>query len=232
MSQPSLASLLLRTELFAALSADEAAECASLFREVRFGRGEMLFARGDESTHLYVLGDGRVRLAVSSDEGRELSFRVASAGDLFGELGVFDGSPRSADATALTPVLAYALERNAFRTLWSSRTAVGTNVVAFLCRRLRETTNQLESIALHPLHVRIARFFLFALAVRQAAPGKRVPLDLGFSQGELAQLLGASRPKLNAALGELEGFGAIGRTIDRFFCDPAKLAEIARLDDA
>jgi CRP-like cAMP-binding protein len=230
--QTALATLLQRIELFSALSADEIADCARLFREVRFDRGEMLFARGDDSTHLYVLGDGRVRLAVSSEEGRELSFRVAGVGDLFGELGVLDGSPRSADATALTAVVAYALERNAFRSLWSSRSAIGANVVAFLCRRLRETTNQLESIALHPLHVRLARFFLFALAGRQAAPSKRVPLDLGFSQGELAQLLGASRPKVNAALGELEGAGAIGRTLDRFFCDPAKLAEIARLDDA
>jgi CRP-like cAMP-binding protein len=156
---------------------------------------------------------------------------VAGAGELVGELGVFDGSPRSADATALTDVVAYTLERRAFHTLMSTGSAVAANVLTFLCRRLRETTNQLESIALHPLQIRLARFFLFALSGRQAMPGKRVALDLGFSQGELAQLLGASRPKVNAALGELEASGAIGRTLDRFFCDPAKLAEVARLDD-
>jgi CRP/FNR family cyclic AMP-dependent transcriptional regulator len=78
------------------------------------------------------------------------------------------------------------------------------------------------------LHVRLARFLLFALGDRRAPPGKRIPLDLGFSQGELAQLLGASRPKVNSALGELESAGAIVRTLDRLFCDPDKLAEIAR----
>jgi DNA-binding GntR family transcriptional regulator len=46
------------------------------------------------------------------------------------------------------------------------------------------------------------------------------------SQGELALLLGASRPKINEALGKLEEIGAIGRTLDRFFCDPLKLAEV------
>jgi CRP/FNR family cyclic AMP-dependent transcriptional regulator len=51
-----------------------------------------------------------------------------------------------------------------------------------------------------------------------------VPLDLRFSQGELAQ-------KINAALGKLESVGAIWRTLDRLSCDPAKLAEIARQDD-
>lgn len=59
---------------------------------------------------------------------------------------------------------------------------------------------------------------------RQALPTKRVPLDLRFSQGELAQ-------KINAALGKLESVGAIWRTLDRLSCDPAKLAEIARQDD-
>src|SRR5262249_44521228 len=116
--------------------------------------------------------------------------------------------------------------------LWSTRPGISAGVIAFLCRRLRETSTQLEAIALQPLEVRLARFLLFALKDRQAAPGKRVPLDLGFSQGELAQLLGASRPKVSTAVGALEGAGAINRTLDRLFCDPVKLAQIARRDDA
>ena len=46
-----------------------------------------------------------------------------------------------------------------------------------------------------------------------------------------AMLLGASRPKINMALGVLESAGAIGRTSDRLFCDPAKLATIAQRND-
>jgi hypothetical protein len=53
----------------------------------------------------------------------------------------------------------------------------------------------------------------------------------GFSQSELALLLGASRPKINVALGMLEKAGAVGRTSDRLFCDPAKLAAIAQTED-
>ena len=83
-------------------------------------------------------------------------------------------------------------------------------------------------IALYPLEVRLARFLLIALAGRQPPAGRRVPLELGFTQSELALLLGASRPKINVALGALENGGAIGRTSDRLFCDPAKLALIAQ----
>jgi CRP-like cAMP-binding protein len=226
-----LVPLLARTDLFGGLAADELVACAAAFREARFDKGAMLFARGDAGTHLYVVAEGRVRLAVTSEEGRELSFRHAAEGGLFGEIAALDGSPRSADATALTDVRVFVLERGAFRSLWSAWPGISAGVIAFLCRRLRDTSSQLEAIALHPLEVRLARFLLVALG-REAASAKRVPLELGFSQGELAQLLAASRPKVNLALGVLESAGAINRTLDRLFCDPAKLAAIARRDDA
>jgi CRP-like cAMP-binding protein len=226
MTDPLLA-LLAQTELFAGLPEPELRVCAGLFREVRFGKGEVLFTRGDAGTHLYLVAEGRVRLAASTDEGRELSFRHAAAGELFGEIAMLDGGSRSADATCLTPVAAYRLDRRAFRGLISERPVIAARMIEFLCKRLRETSSQLEAIALHPLNVRLARFLLFALGTRTAPAGKRVPLELGFSQGELALLLGATRPKVNEAFAALEGAGAIGRTIDRVFCDPAKLAEIA-----
>jgi len=56
-------------------------------------------------------------------------------------------------------------------------------------------------------------------------------LELGFSQGELALLPGASRPKVNVALGALENAGAIRRTSDRIFCEPAKLGLAAQTND-
>jgi CRP/FNR family transcriptional regulator, cyclic AMP receptor protein len=224
--------LLERTDLFGGLGPEELAACAAAFHEVRFQKNELVFGRGDPGTSLYVVVEGRVRLAVATDEGRELSFRHAAAGDLFGEIAVLDGSPRTADATALTEVTAHALDRNALRDLCSARPGISAGIIAFLCRRLRDTSSQLEAIALYPLEVRLARFLLFALGNRQAPPGKRVPLDLGFSQAELAQLLGASRPKVNTALGELESIGALVRTLDRLFCDPAKLAQAARQDNA
>jgi len=226
-----LLALLSQTDLFGRLDGEDLAQCAASFREAHFDKGAMIFARGDPGSHLYVVREGRVRLAITSEEGRELSFRHAAAGDLFGEIAALDGSPRSADATALTRVTVHALERGAFRALWASRPGISAAIINFLCRRLRETSDQLGGIALYPLEVRLARFLLLAIGNQEPAPGKRLPLELGFSQGELAQLLGASRPKVNIALGALESAGAIKRTSDRLFCDPSRLTEIARTDD-
>jgi CRP/FNR family transcriptional regulator, cyclic AMP receptor protein len=232
LSNDAITSMLSRTDLFGGLALDDLQACAARFREARFVKGEVLFARGEAGTHLYLVVDGRVRLAIATGDGRELSLRHAVSGDLFGEIAVLDGGPRSAEATALTRVIAYSLERSIFRDLQSTRPAIAARVIAFLCRRLRDTSDQLEAIALYPMEVRLARVLLCALSTRKVAPGPRVPLELGFSQSELARLVGASRPKVNAALGVLETTGAIKRTPDRLFCDPVKLAELARRDDA
>jgi len=220
--------LLAGTDLFKGLAANELSACAARFREARFTKGQILFSRGDPGTHLYLVEEGQVRLAIGTSEGRELSFQVAVAGDLFGEIAMLDGAPRSAEATALTAVTAYLLDRSAFRALWSAHTTIADSIIAFLCWRVRNASDRLETIALYPMEVRLARFLLIAIGDRQAPPGRRLPLELGFSQSELAMLLGASRPKINVALGILEKAGAVGRTADRLFCDPGKLAAIAQ----
>jgi CRP/FNR family cyclic AMP-dependent transcriptional regulator len=226
-----VARLVAQCELFKDLTAADQEICAGKFREMRFNKGQIIFGRGDTGTHLYLVAEGQVRLAIGTVDGRELSFQIAAAGDLIGEIAVLDGGPRSAEATALTPVVTYALERSAFRELWSAHPTISNTIITFLCWRLRDASDRLEGVALYPMEVRLARFLLVALGEREAPPGRRLPLELGFSQSELAMLLGASRPKINAALGVLEESGAIGRTSDRLFCDRAKLALIAQKDD-
>src|SRR5262245_41433821 len=147
--------LLENTLLFKDLGADDQAACAAAFREQRFNKGQVVFGRGDPGTHLYLIAEGQVRLSVATADGRELSFQVAVSGDLIGEIAMLDGGPRSAEATALTPVVAYALERNAFQQLRSAQPGISDAVIRFLCWRLRDASDRLEGIALYPMEVRL-----------------------------------------------------------------------------
>lgn len=217
-----------RTALFGGLPADDLSACAALFTIVKFTKREVIFSTGDPGRLLYVVAEGSIRLSTSTSDGRELTFRISDVGDMFGEIAALDGGPRTAQAIALSNGFAYALEAGVFRGLWTSRPAVTERVVTFLCGRLRHTSTQAESIALHSIEARVARFLLNAAGDQAVPAGKRVPVDLGYSQGELAQLLGASRPKVNTALSALEKTGAVKRTLDRIFCDPVKLAQIVR----
>ncbi|MDK9698309.1 MAG: Crp/Fnr family transcriptional regulator [Siculibacillus sp.] len=223
--------LLASTDLFGVLAPEVRLDCAGHFRELRFDKGRTLFVHGDLGTHAYVVAEGRVRMTLTTAAGRELAVRIAEPGSLVGEIAALDGGLRSADATAITPVLVLAIAAADLDRLIARHPDLARAAVRLLCARLRATTDQLEGIALHSIEVRLARFLLEALGGRTAPPGRRPAVELGYSQSDLARLIGSSRPKTNLALGALEAAGAIRRTADRIFCDPVLLAGIAGHDD-
>jgi CRP-like cAMP-binding protein len=224
--------LLANTDLFAKLSSLDREAIATRLRPVTFQSGQLIFSRGDEARELYLVQSGRVRLSILSSEGRELSLAHATTGGIFGEIAVLDGGRRTADATALSAVTALSLTRSALVATMETRHQIALAAIAFLCQRLRETDVKIEAIALHPIEVRLARFFLSAVFLQSPeAQGQAWPLTIGMSQTELGLLVGASRPKVNIALAELEAAGAIKRDGSRMLCDLKLLKDYAASDD-
>jgi len=226
------AGLLARTPLFNGLDEASRKAVAAELREASYEPGQVIFSRGDPGSELHIVSKGRIRLSVLTADGRELSFAHVEPPSIFGELAIFDGRPRSADATAVNRVETLMLSKASFMRLLESRPSIGEAAVRFLAGRLRDADEQLEAIALHPIEARLARFFL--AAVRQKDPSgkaEKLSLALPISQSELALLVGASRPKVNAALGLLESQGAIERRGQQVICDVAVLSGIGRIDE-
>lgn len=207
------------------------AEIAVAAQPARWAVGEVIFQRGDAGDWLVALKSGRVRLSLITQGGRELTLRHAEAGDSLGELALFDQDPRSADATAVAETTGYTLSRRAYEGLAARYPDLTMGVARYLSRRLRETTEQLESIALYPLEARAARFLLFTLRQLNGLDlPARAMLRLEISQTELATVLGASRPKVNRALAALAEAGALVKGEDGWDCDIAALQALADPD--
>src|SRR4051794_36197747 len=134
-TKETLASLLGRTELFKGLSAEELSACVASFRETRFKKGQALFVRGERATGLYLVAEGRVRLAIATEDGRELSFRHAVEGELLGEIAALDGGTRSADATALTAGETHPAPKEGFFQRFGPRAGFFRRVVYCFFRR-------------------------------------------------------------------------------------------------
>lgn len=223
--------LLGKTALFGSLSEADRAIIAGRMRKVAFDPDQMIFARGDPGRDLFLVLEGRIRLSILSGDGRELSFAHAGPGSVFGEIATLDGGERTAGATAISKVQAMSLPQKALLELIEANPKVAMAAVRFLCQRLRETDQRLEAIALHRIEVRLARLLLGILKLEApGARGKAVPLDLGMSQGEIALLIGASRPKVNIALTQLEDMGAIKRSGAKLTCDIDELEQIAEME--
>lgn len=220
------------SSLFGGLDDDDRRTVLGLMRRVDFAAGQLIFSRGDAGNGVYLVLAGRVRLSVLTLDGRELSLAHATSGSVFGEIAGLDGGERTADATAISPVTALVLSPRAFREAIRTHTSIAEAAIRFLCARLRETDQKLEAVALHPIEVRLARLILSQIDMK--SPGSvrgKVSLELGISQSEIGLLIGASRPKVNAAFALLEAEGAFKRDGQSLLCSVAALMRCAARED-
>jgi CRP-like cAMP-binding protein len=231
--QDDITAILNECPLFKGADAEGLRALAAISASMNWPAGTLIFQQGDASDFLGVIASGSIRLSITTAAGRELILRQAARGETIGEMGVLDHEPRSADATAITAAQGLIIQRKPLERVLAEHPQLSATVIRYLTRRLRETTYQLESVALYSLAGRLARFLL--AAVRQAhgdklQPRARITLNLG--QSEIAAILGASRPKLNRAFAELADLGAIIRKDRELDCDVEALTGIAEADDA
>lgn len=122
----------------------------------------------------------------------------------------------------------FVLSGRDFETIAAREPGLRIAVAHYLCRMLRDTTEQLEGLALYNLEARVARFLLFTL--RQIHGDDLPPnplLQLEINQSDIAAVLGASRPKVNRALQSLRDAGILQKTGEAMECDVAALSQIA-----
>lgn len=191
---------LLASPLFAAMQPEELDEILKFAADRRVRRGQTIFQRGDEGSSLMAVLRGRVRISSVSADGKELTLNVINTGEIFGEVALLDGQPRSADAVAIEDTVLLVVERRYFLPFLRHREDLCLRLLAVLCSRLRRTSTALEEIALFDLPVRLARVLL-KLAEDYGRPGSTgTRIDLKLSQRDLSNLVAASRESVNKLL--------------------------------
>ena len=133
-------------------------------RSRRFRRGEVIFHAGDPGDALFIIVSGEVKISLPSESGDEAILVRLQPGDVFGELALLDGAPRSATATALGAVETVVLPRDRFRDLIAEEPAVRDALLASLAAELRRLTTQVEELHFLDITGRLA-----ACLVRLAA---------------------------------------------------------------
>jgi CRP/FNR family transcriptional regulator, cyclic AMP receptor protein len=136
--------------------------------------------------------------------------------EVVGELSVIDGGPRSASVVALRPTTGIVVGRAPLIALMQ-RSPISFDVllrsVGALVRRL---TEQATDLVFLDLAARVAKLLVREAEGRSGEQRQGALVDLGLTQTELAQMVGASRPAVNRVLQSLSARGSIsikGRTI-------------------
>ena len=169
--------------------------------------------------------DGAVKIALPGEFGHEALVAIMRTGDFFGELSLFDGSPRSASATALEDTRAALLARDDFLSFMETHPAAVRVVLDALAKTIRRLSDRVEDLIFLDVPSRVAKYLLDLAQLDGDAK-----LELTLTQDELAAFIGASRVSVNRVLGDLERREIIEiRRRHITVRDPEKLAKEIRV---
>jgi len=174
-----------------------------------FERGETIFFKGDPGDTLYVILSGEVKIVLASEDGQESILIVLNDGDFFGEMALFDDKPRSADAVTVNPTTLLALHRDDFEQFVREHPEVAFPIFRSLTAKLRRTTDRLEDLIFLDLPARVAKKLIQLARKHGVKTGQGIRIDLPLSQQELAEMVGATRPRVNEQLRRLAREGLI-----------------------
>ena len=190
--------MLERNSLFRGLAAATLDRLAALSSKRTFKSESVIFLRGDPGDALFGVVSGRVRVSTQTANGREVILNVMKPGDVFGEIALLDGQPRTASATALSPTQLIIIQRADFIALLQRDPQLAIHLIELLCGRVRWTSQQMEDTSLLNVSQRLAKRVLH-LASSQGLPTKE-GVEIRISQEQLAKFLGLSRQIVNKYL--------------------------------
>lgn len=189
--------LLAQVPLFAGLTPGELDGLAGLIRRHRYKEGEVVFHEDDAGTALYIIEKGEVKIVLGSTEGKEVLLSLLGPGDFFGELALFDGESRSADAVAKEASQLLIIGREDFLRFLADHPRVAMSLLAILSRRLRRTDELVRDAAFCNVPTRLIRKLLDLGQTRGQQGLQGVVIASELTQSDLADMIGATRESVN-----------------------------------
>jgi CRP/FNR family transcriptional regulator len=200
--------LLRRVSVFAGLSEEDLAAIADVSLSRRYGSGEVVFREGDGGDTCYIVRSGLARAVRQHSDGRSITLSHFGAGDIFGELAMFDEEPRSATVDVIEQVEVVAIPGRDMQRLMREHPEIAVKLNAALAQRLRATNERLARQSFQTVQSRVANV-LGQLVEQEGAA--RTDVSLTVTQAEVAQLAGSSRESASRFLAVLERAGVISQ---------------------
>jgi CRP/FNR family cyclic AMP-dependent transcriptional regulator len=188
------AALLARHPLFRELKPEIRERLGNYATIKEVARGTTIFVKGDAGTCLFAVCSGTVQVTVASAAGKNAVFNHLGEGEIFGEIALLDGQPRTADAVAFSDCKLMVIERRDFIPLLRGDPDITIKLLEILCSRLRRTSEQVEDLMFLDLKSRLVKTLL--RLAQAAKPGGEITM----SQNDLSEIVGMSREMINKQL--------------------------------
>lgn len=171
--------------------------------------GAMLSSRGQPASEWIGVAKGTVRVSSVSLSGKQITLTYVEPGTWFGDISLFDGLPRTHDAHAHGETTLLVVRKPDFMELLHQHIELYDALLRLNCRRLRLMFNVIEDLNTLPLAARLAKQLLLLARSYGIPQGHEIRIGLQLAQEDLAQLLGASRQRVNQELKAFEREGIV-----------------------
>jgi CRP/FNR family transcriptional regulator, cyclic AMP receptor protein len=190
------------------LSEEDRRRVLASTRRRRFARREVLFHEGDPGDTLHLIDKGRVAVRITTPLGEVATLGVLGRGEVVGEMAVLEeGGRRGATVAALEATETLSMDRARFLELRQAHPAVDRLLVEILAAHVRRIDSQLVESLFVPVERRVMRRLLALGELYDTA--ENGPVDVPFTQDELASLAGTSRATVNRVLRQVEEAGGV-----------------------
>jgi CRP/FNR family cyclic AMP-dependent transcriptional regulator len=194
-----------KVALFEGLSEAQLARLSDKAPVRAFPKGAIVINEGDEAGTLFVIVSGAVKAYLSDENGKEAILSTQGPGEYFGELALFDDTPRSASVAATEPCTLMVLQKSVVQEAVRSDPDIALKLLKGMAGRVRRLTENVRTLALLDVFGRLVRV-LEDLAVER--DGVRV-IEPRPTQQEIASRIGASREMVSRILTDLARGGYI-----------------------
>ena len=219
-----------RIGLFRGVPSDALLALARRCTEIKLDSGQIVLHHYEESSQLFFVLEGRLRVIVYSAAGREVVFRDLSSGDVFGELSAIDDSPRSANVVALAPTRLAVMSKTAFNQAIREFPALAEATLRHLSRLVRSYSERIVELSTLGVEERV-RMELRRLAFSHAAGENRVVIDPAPTLADVANRIGTTREAVSREIARLSRRALLQRQGTKLIVpDLVKLTEAANDD--
>ena len=188
--------------LFRGVPARELERLTTLMHERTFPASTNVITAEEPGEGAYVILSGTAKVYVTHTDGTEVILAILGTGEIVGEMSVADSLGRSASVLTLEDSTFLWMDRRSFLSSMEEVPAIARNLVGILSRRLRLADTHTRSLAALDVHGRVAAQLLaFAREYGEPLPEGGTIIPLRLTQTDLAGLVGASRVRVNQALG-------------------------------
>ncbi len=172
---------------------------------VQYGKGKIVYQPGDNAKYLYLIHSGYVRTYRLSPEGREVTFGLLGAGNIFGELALISSAPQSSFAEIMDEAEISLLPRADFEEMLRRRPDVAYNVMVRISERLHQAEDLIEDLVNRDVTSRVARTLL-QLADRfgRTQVSGAMMIDLRLPYQEIANMVGSTRETVTRAISQMQ----------------------------